>query len=70
MVHRQRRDPCNADIRQDRQTGVTPLWQTMSCDTRDESDTLGDDSLTEAVTADGQNMDEFYQRLCRRMKRI
>ena len=36
MVHRQRRDPCNSDIRQDRQTGMTPLWQTMSYNTRDE----------------------------------
>ena len=36
MVHRQRRDPCNSDIQQDRQMDMTPLWQTMSCDTRDE----------------------------------
>ena len=63
MVYCQRRDPYNSDIRQDRQTVMTPVCQTMSSDTRDEWDTLDDDSLTEAFTADGQNMDEFYQRV-------
>ena len=50
MVHRQHQDPYNSDIRQDRQTGMTPVCQTLSCDTRDEWDTLDDDSLTDAFT--------------------
>ena len=45
MVHRQRRNPRDSDIRQDRQTGMNPLWHTMSCDTRDEWDTLGDQMI-------------------------
>ena len=35
----------------------------MSCVTQDEWDMLDDDSLMETFTADGQNMDEFYQRV-------
>ena len=36
MVHRHRRDPDNSDIRQNWQTGMTPVCQTMSCVTRDQ----------------------------------
>ena len=34
MVHHRRRDPYSSDIRQDRQTGLTPVCQILSCDTR------------------------------------
>ena len=61
MVHRHRWDPDSSDIRQNWQTDMTPVCRTMSCDTQDEWDMLDDDSLTEAFTADGQNIDEFYQ---------
>ena len=63
MVHRNRRDPDNSDIQQNWKTGMTPVCQAMSCVTRDEWDTLEDDSLTEAYAADSQNMDEFYRRV-------
>ena len=39
------------------------MCRTMPCDTRDEWDMLDDDSLTEAVAADGPNMNKFYQRV-------
>ena len=39
------------------------MCRTRPCDTRDEWDMLDDDSLMEAVTANGQNMNEFYQRV-------
>ena len=42
---------------------MTPACRTIPCDTRDEWDMLDDDSLMEAVAADGQNMNEFYQRV-------
>ena len=63
MVHRHRWNPDNSDIRHNWQMGMTPVCQTMSCVTRDEWDTIDDDSLTEAFAADGQNMDEFYRRV-------
>ena len=63
MVHRHRRDPDSSDIRQNWQTDMTPVCQTMSCVARDEWDTLEDDSLTEAFVADGQNMDKFYRQV-------
>ena len=61
MVHRHHRDPDNSDIRQNWQTGMTHVCQIMSCVTRDEWNTIDDDSLTEAFVADG---------LFRQMKRI
>ena len=63
MVHRHRRDPDSSDVRQNWQTNVTPVCQTMSCVTRDEWDMFDDDSLTDAFSADGPNMDKFYQRV-------
>ena len=63
MVQHHRLDPDNSDIRQNWQTGITPVCQTMSCVIRDEWDALDDDSLTEAFAAHGQNMDEFYRRV-------
>ena len=63
MVHRHRRAPDSSDIQQNWQTDMTPVCRTMPCDTRDEWDMLDDDSLLEAVAADGQNMNEFYQRV-------
>ena len=63
MVHRHRRAPINSDIRQNWQTDMTPVCRTMPCDTRYEWYMLDDDSLTEAVAADGLNMNEFYQRV-------
>ena len=60
MVHRHHRDLDNSDIHKN---WKTPVCQTMSCVTRDEWDTIDDDSLTEAFVADGQNMDEFYRRV-------
>ena len=61
MVHRHHRAPDSSDIRQNWQTDMTPVCRTRPCDTRDEWDMLDDDSLMEAVIADGQNMNEFYQ---------
>ena len=63
MVHRHSRDPDSSDVQQDCQTDVAPVCQTVSCVTRDEWDTLDDDSLAEATDVDGPNMDEFYQRV-------
>ena len=63
MVHDRRRDPYSSDIRQDRLTGLIPVCQTLSCDTRDEWDTMDVDSLTEAFTEDVQDTDDFYQRI-------
>ena len=63
MVHYHRLDPDSWDVRQNWQTDMTPVCQTMSCVKWDEWDMLDDDSLTEAFTADGPNMDEFYQRV-------
>ena len=63
MVHDRRRDPYSSDIRQDRRMGLTHLCQTLSCDTRDEWDTMDVDSLTEAFTEDVQDTDDFYQRI-------
>ena len=57
MVHRHRRDPDSLDVLQDCQTDVAPVYQTVSCVTRDEWD---NDSLTEAADADDPNMDDFY----------
>ena len=63
MVHRHRRAPDGSDVRQNWQTDVTPVCRTVPCDTRDEWDMLDDDSLMEAVAADGQNMYKLYQRV-------
>ena len=59
MVHDRRRDPYGSDIRQDRHTGLTPVCQTLSCDTRDELDTMDVNSLTEAFTEDVQDTEDF-----------
>ena len=63
MVHDRRRGPYGSDIRQDRQTGLIHVCQTLLCDTRDELDTMDVDSLTEAFTEDVQDTDDFYQRI-------
>ena len=63
MVHDRRRGPYGSDIRQDRQTGLTPVCQTLLCDMRDELDTMDVDSLMEASTEDVQDNDDFYQRI-------
>ena len=42
---------------------MIPVCWTVPCDTRDKWDMLDDDSLMEAVTADGQNMYKLYQRV-------
>ena len=39
------------------------MCRTMPGDTRDEWDMFDDDSLMEAVAADGQDMNKFYQRV-------
>ena len=61
MVHRHSRDLDNSDVQQDCQMDVVPMCQTVSYVTRDEWDTFDDDS--EAVAADGPNMNKFYQRV-------
>ena len=63
MVHDRRRGPYGSDIRQDRQTGLTHVCQTLLCDTRDELDTMDVNSLTEAFKEDVQDTDDFYQRI-------
>ena len=59
MFHDRRRGPYGSDIRQDRQTGLTHVCQTLLCDTRDELDTMDIDSLTEAFTEDVQDTDQI-----------
>ena len=63
MVHRHSPDPDSLDVQQDCQTVVSPVCQTVSYVTRDEWDSIDDDSLAEATDADGPNRDEFYQRV-------
>ena len=63
MVHERCRGPYGSDIREDRQTGLTHVCQTSLCDTWDEWDTVGVDSLTEAFAEDVQDTDDFYQRI-------
>ena len=63
MVHHRCRGPYGSDIREDRPTGLTHVCQTLSCDTRDELDTVDVDSLTEAFAEDVQDTDDFYQRI-------
>ena len=63
MVHHHFRALDSSDVRQNWQTDMTPVCRTMTCDMQDEWDMLDDDSLTEAVPADGPNMNKFYQRV-------
>ena len=63
MVYRHRRAPHSSDIRQNWQMDMTPVCRTMPGDTWDERDKFDDDSLMEAVAADGQDMNEFHQRV-------
>ena len=61
MVHRHSRIPDSLDVQQDCQMDVAPVYQTVSCATRDEWDTSDNDLLTEAADEDSPNMDDFYQ---------
>ena len=42
---------------------VAPVYQTVSCATRDEWDTSDNDSLTATADYDHPYMDDFYQRV-------
>ena len=63
MVHDRRRGSYGSDIRQDQQTGLTPVCQTLLGDTQEELDSMDVDSLTEAFTEDVRDTDDFYQRI-------
>ena len=55
--------PYGSDIRQDRQTGLTPVCQTLLGDTPEELDSMDVNSLTKAFTEDVQDTDDLYQRI-------
>ena len=63
MVHNRRRGLYGSDIRQDRQTGLIPVCQTLLGDTQEEFDSMDVDSLMEAFTEGVQDTDDFYQRI-------
>ena len=61
VVHSRSRTPDSLDAQQDSQTNVAPVYQTVSCVTRNGCDVFDDDSLMEAADEDGPNMDDFYR---------
>ena len=63
MVHRHGRIPDSADVQQDCQMDVAPVYQTVSCVTKDEWDMSDNDSLTATADYDDPYMDDFYQRV-------
>ena len=63
MVHHHSRNPDSLDVLQDCQTDMVPVCQTVSYATRNEWDTIDNDSLTEAADADDPNMEDFYQQV-------
>ena len=70
MVHERRRGPYSSEIREDQQTGLTQVFQTSLCATRDELDTVHVDSLTEAFAEAFRILTIFIRESFRRMKRI
>ena len=63
MVHSQSRLRDGSEAQQVDHTDMVPMYQMVSCITRNGWDVFDDDSLTEAAVVDSPNMDDYYHRV-------